>query len=154
MRVLAIDPGERVGWAHGTIEDHALTVTGQGVTALKDFALTLAERIGEYDLVVYETWRLRADVARKMIGNDFQPSQLIGMIRLLAWQHPKVRLVTYGPNVKTTAIKIIESGDLPVCADILERKAVSSEEHDKDALDLLFYYWWERHYGGFNGKQT
>lgn len=136
MKVLAIDPGERTGWAIGEIEDSKLTIVNQGVTPLKDFALKFHEVAGDYDVVVYEWWRLRADVAKKMIGNDFLPSQLIGMIRLSAWLNPKVKLVSYGPQVKTTAIKVAPDW-------LKERKALSSEEHDKDALDLLYYYFWE-----------
>src|SRR5690606_27995118 len=110
----------------------------QGVTPLKDFAVTLHDRFENYDTVVYETWRLRPDMAKKMVGNDFQPVQLIGMIRLLGWVHPEVRLKSLGPNTKGTGRKVMPEF-------LKERLAHSSEEHDKDALDLLSYYWWEKY---------
>ena len=136
--VLAIDPGERVGFATGIIADGELEVTGQGVAPLQDFAIKLGKAIANYDTVVYETWRLRPDMARKMVGNDFQPVQLIGVIRYLGWLHPTVRLKSLGPNTKVTGHKVMP----PV---LRERLAHSTEEHDQDALALLSYYWWDRY---------
>lgn len=137
-RVLVIDPGDRTGWARCVIEDGEIAGVVQGVNPLKDFGLKLAESITNYDTVVYETWRLRPDMAKKMIGNDFQPVQLIGMIRLLCWQNPTISLVSLTPSDKKTGRKVMP----PVLA---ERIQHSSEEHDKDALDLLSYYWWRKY---------
>lgn len=136
--VLVIDPGDRTGWARAVITDGAITEIRQGVTPLKDFAVTLGKRFADYDTVAYETWRLRPDMARKMVGNDFQPIQLIGVIRYLGWVHPSVRLKSLEPNVKSTGRKVMP----PILA---ERIQHSSEEHDKDALDLLSYYWWNKY---------
>lgn len=137
-RVLVVDPGDRTGWARCVIADGEITDVVQGVTPLKDFAVKLAESVTNYDTVVYETWRLRPDMAKKMIGNDFQPVQLIGMIRLLCWQNPTISLVSLTPSDKNTGRKVMP----PVLA---ERIPHSSEEHDKDALDLLSYYWWRKY---------
>ena len=136
-RVLVVDPGDRTGWVRCVIEDGEIVEGSvvQGVTPLKDFAIALGKGVGNYDRIVYETWRLRPDMAKKMIGNDFQPVQLIGVIRYLAWT-TGVKLKSLGPNTKTTGRKVMP----PVLRD---RLALSSEEHDKDALDLLSYYWWE-----------
>lgn len=143
LRILAIDPGERVGWARGTVQADpddgiSLRIDGQGVHELKDFAIKLYESITNYDVVIYETWRLYPGMAKKMIGNDMQPSQLVGMIRLLAWVHPDVKLVSLGATVKNTAIKTQPDW-------LRDRVAKSTEEHDKDALHLLWYYYW-KHY--------
>jgi len=139
-RVLVVDPGDRTGWARCVIEHGVITPDSvvHGVHPLKDFALKLAESITNYDHVVYETWRLRPDMAKKMIGNDFQPSQLIGMVRLLCWQNPTIRLHSLGPNTKTTGHKVMPDF-------IRERLQHCSEEHDQDALALLSYWWWDRH---------
>ena len=137
-RVLVIDPGDRTGWARCVIEGAAITSLTSGVSALKDFAIKMAEVASEYDTFVYETWRLRPDVAKKMVGNDFQPSQLIGMIRLMGWITPGLRLASLEPAVKKTGIKVM----LPELAARCEQ---SSEEHDKDALALLSYYHWKRY---------
>ena len=108
-----------------------------GVTPLKDFAVKLYEVAQNYDTLVYETWRLRPDMAKKMVGNDFQPAQLIGMIRLMGWVSG-VTIKSLAPSVKSTGRKVMP--------DILrERLSASTEEHDKDALDLLSYYWWDRY---------
>lgn len=137
-RVLIVDPGDRTGYARAVIEDGEITEVGQGVSPLKDFALALGKRFDTYDTVAYETWRLRPDMAKKMVGNDFQPVQLVGVIRFLAWQHPKVKLVSLAPNVKSTGRKVMP--------DVLRsRLEHSTEEHDKDALDLLSFYWWRNY---------
>lgn len=139
-RVLVIDPGDRTGWVRCVIEDGVIDPASvvQGVHPLKDFALKLAESVTNYDTIVYETWRLRPDKAKVMVGNDFQPVQLIGMVRLLGWQHPTVKLKSLGPNTKKTGRKVMPDW-------MQERLQYSSEEHDKDALELLSFYWWEKY---------
>lgn len=148
MKVLAIDPGERVGWAHGRAAPlandpdprygGAFEVTGQGVTPLQDFALKLHEVFGDYDVVVYETWRLYPGMAKAMVGNDMQPSQLVGMIRLCGWLNPKTRLVSQGANIKNTALKTMPAW-------LTERMEKSSEQHDQDALMHLWHFHWTKH---------
>lgn len=154
-RILAIDPGERVGWAHGvavadgedvpldsgiTLVDQrpSLVITGQGVNPLKDFALKLDEVIANYDTVIYETFRLYPEMGKKMVGNDMQPAQLVGIIRFLAWKHPKVKLVSQGAAIKNTALKTMPD-------EISARFKKSSEQHDKDALMHLWFYYWDRY---------
>jgi hypothetical protein len=137
-RVLVIDPGERTGWASALIRDGEIVEVDQGVHPLKDFALGLADGIHKYDTVVYETWRLFEDKAKDFIGNDFQPVQLIGMIRLLCWLNPTIEVVTKPPKCK--------SYGRTVMPEILSRRLEhSTEEHDKDALDLLSHYWFVRY---------
>lgn len=139
-KVIVIDPGERVGWARCTIEDGAITPDSvvHGVHALKDFALKFAESVTNYDHVIYETWRLRPDMAKRMVGNDFQPVQLIGMIRLLAWQNPTIGLHSLAPSVKSTGHKVMPDH-------MKARLEHCSEEHDQDALALLSYWWWNKY---------
>ena len=136
--VLVIDPGDRTGWARAVIEDGEIVGVTNGVTPLKDFAVKLYEVAGDYDTLVYETWRLRPDMARKMVGNDFQPAQLIGMIRLMGWVHDGTAIKSLAPSVKSTGRKVMPEI-------LASRLSASTEEHDKDALDLLSYYWWEKY---------
>lgn len=141
--IIAIDPGERVGWATGIVhpgDDPRLEITNQGVHALKDFALKLGESINKYDVVVYETWRLYPGFQKQMTGNDMQPSQLIGMIRYLTWITSGVKLVSQGAQIKNTAMKTMPQ-------EIKDRMEHSTEQHDKDALMHLWYYYFRRHIG-------
>lgn len=145
IRVLAIDPGERVGWAKGIVhpdkpESDRLEITGQGVHHLKDFAIKLGKSIADYDVVVYEVWRLYPGYQKKMVGNDMQPSQLIGMIRYLAWTNPDVKLVSQGARIKNTAMKTMPE-------EIKDRMKLSTEQHDQDALMHLWYYTWDKYIG-------
>lgn len=152
-RVLAIDPGERVGWAAGTVDDGVTDIT-QGVHALMDFAVALDRKldnsakklddsgggVDNYDVIVYETWRLYPAMARKMVGNDMQPAQLVGIIRFLARKHG-VRLVSQGANIKEIAMKSMPEY-------IKQRMVACSEQHDKDALMHLWYYAFKRRTSG------
>src|SRR4051812_11884394 len=66
LHVIALDPGERVGWARARVNpDGTWDDMTHGITALKDMALALHKNVTKYDVVIYETWRLRADEARK-----------------------------------------------------------------------------------------
>lgn len=132
-----MDPGERVGWARAEIFDGKMENVSCGVTPLKDFAIKLYESAPNYHTLAYETWRLRPDVARKFIGNDFQPVQIIGMIRLLGWVHG-IRLQSIEPNMKTTGEKVMND-------ELRALKELQIEEHSKDAIDLLSYYHWNKY---------
>lgn len=142
VRVMAIDPGERTGWAIGEIDPEApeLTIVEQGVDQLRDFAFLLREKIEEVDVVVYETWRLYPHMARKLIGNDMQPSQLVGIIRFVSWLNPEVALVSQGATIKKTAFKTMPD-------DMKRRLANSSEQHDQDAVMHLWFYFWSKYVG-------
>lgn len=140
-RILALDPGERTGWAAGTWDGQQLTDIKQGVAALKDMALALGKRIDTYDTVVYEVWRLYPHMARTMIGNDFQPVQFIGMVRYLAWLHPQIKLVSQGADIKNTALKTMPTV-------LSKRMKKSSEQHDQDALMHLWHYVWRTRING------
>lgn len=157
MKLLAIDPGEKCGWAHGVIAPtpvktmpgpkegpYRLTVTGHGITALKPMALKLGQVCGDYDVVIYENFRLSAGKARTLIGSDMQTSQFIGMVRYIAWLNPRVRLKYFSPSDKETALRAIPR----LCPDIqaiLDTMPKSHDDaHDGDALLHLFNYYFER----------
>lgn len=150
--VLAIDPGERVGWAGGIIDPDGrsdrhpeirsgLVIKTHGITKLKSFALKLGESFANYDTVIYESWRLYPGAVKTMIGNDMQTSQLIGIIRYLSWLHPNVKLHSQSASIKNTAIKIVPD----TVKDILENAPGTHDDaHDMDALlHLSFYHWSE-----------
>lgn len=138
--ILALDPGERTGWAVGRASEEGLTVLDQGVEAVREIGDLVEGAIEEHgvDVVVYETWRLYPHMAKKLIGNDMQPSQVVGIIRYVCWQHPEVRLVTQGATIKKTAMKTMPD-------EIKMRFGLSTEQHDQDALMHLWFYYWSKY---------
>lgn len=137
--VLAIDPGEKVGWARGTISlrDYSIDVTGHGINTMQPFAVALGERFNEYDAVVYETWRLHPHHAKHLIGDPMLTSQLIGVIRYLSWLHPDTKLASQGPNCMATGEKAAPDN----VKEILERMPKAHDDsHDGSALRHLSYY--------------
>lgn len=134
-KVLAIDPGESVGWAWGHLDADSFRIAEQGVHQLKDFAVKLGTSIADYDTVVYESWRLYPGMAKRMVGNDMQPSQLVGIIRYLGWINPHVKMVTQGAAIKTTALKTMPD-------EVSARFERSTQQHDKDAVMHLWHYYW------------
>jgi hypothetical protein len=154
VRVLALDPGERVGWAAGVAsvtgqEPAELHVTAHGIDYLKDCALAVHQAVAiekRYDVVVYETYRLTAKGARVLVGSDLQPAQFIGMVRLSCWL-AGVKLVPQGPKEKSSALKSMKSH--PSGADIqarLDKMPKSHDDgHDGDALLHLWHWFWARY---------
>lgn len=136
-RILAIDPGEKVGWAHGVLEGDELELTGHGINGLRDFATALSKRFGDYDVVIYETFRLHPAYAKALVGNDMQTSQLIGIIRYLGWMRPHVKVVAQGPNKQSTGEKTAP----PCIREVLDNLPKSHDDaHDGSALKHLAYY--------------
>lgn len=163
MKVLAIDPGERVGWAHGVIEEKflpvydptlsvedeqvwadqmALEVTGHGITVAKPFILKLREVIGTYDVVVYERWALAAGMAKQLAGSEMTTSQVIGQIRLLSWTTPGVQLVGQWPAEMKTARKTAPREILDIIDSL---PAAHDDSHDESALLHLWRYFQKRY---------
>lgn len=150
-RVIAIDPGERVGWAHAVItpfdgecgcEDCGpkLEVTGHGITPLMDFAIKLSKVIGNYDKVIYEIYRIQPGKERQHIGSEVPTLQLIGMIRLLGELHG-VTKVRQTLTHRDTGYKRAPEW-CPQIQEIIERLPKTHDDaHDGDALAHLAYYY-------------
>jgi hypothetical protein len=151
MRIMAIDPGEKVGWA--TCEYSEPKIGGvmlkrdtlkHGITDLKSFALRIAEVYPLYDVVVMESFRLSAAKARELSGSTLPTVQFIGMIRLLSWQNPKVMFEEQGPSTKKTALKTMQKG-MPKWYEFCTQPGAHDETHDQDAVMHLWHWFW-RHY--------
>lgn len=161
MKVLAIDPGERVGWAHGVIQqpgdtwaegggpvqtrtEPALMVTGHGIATLKDMALKLHEVAGNYDVIVFEEYRISSNPQKLKahVGSDVPTLQLVGMIRLCAWLNPQAKLVTQYPKNKATAERSMPAWLREKIAGLPARH---DDAHDGDALLHLWFYYWKTH---------
>lgn len=138
-KVIAIDPGEKVGWCTATFEPGKLDLLNHGISSLKSFALKLGESMADYDVVIYETYRLSAQGA-KLIGDDMQTSQLIGMIRFISWT-TDVRLVSQAPAIKPTADKVAQ-GEFKSL--IESEPAKHDDAHDIDAVRHLAYWAWKQ----------
>lgn len=91
-RVLALDPGERVGWARADVAaDGTWKNTTYGITGLRDMAIKVAavlipdSHMSAYDVVVCEDWRLYATHAKQMVGSSFPSVKFIGAVQLCCW---------------------------------------------------------------------
>lgn len=150
-RVIAIDPGERAGWAAATLDENHVTGISHGVLPCRDMALSLAadqeihqggcvyidHEPPKFDVLVYETWRPRpVNGSMKWIqGNQLLSAGLMHQIRLLGWLSG-AKLVGYGPDRKTVALTTMP-GELKVRFDDCH------EQHDQDALMHLWMYAFE-----------
>lgn len=147
-RVIAIDPGERAGWASATLDENSLTGIEHGVLPCKDMALELfhwQHKVSvdhpnggrPFDVIVYETWRPRR-IAGSMDwiqGNQLLSAQLVGQIRMVAWLS-KAKLKGYGPDRKTVSLTSMPGA-------LRFRMDSCPEQHDQDALMHLWMYAFE-----------
>lgn len=158
LRVLSVDPGEKVGWATATVDESLmvpipvmgasglvngpqLEVVNHGISSLKAFALKLHALTDPYDIVIYETWRLSARAGRLLVGNDMQTSQLIGIIRLYGWLNG-VELVAQPPSAMNTARKTAP----PWLQEIIDNEPKAHDDaHNVSALLHLWTWYWGKY---------
>lgn len=105
-RMIAFDPGEVTGWAIGLLNTDAqpkrMEIFAFGHDPWKKVSLEYDRTMrgdNPFEIVVYESWRLRKGKEKEMIGSDMQPSQGIGIIKLGAWV-AKAQLITSEPMYK------------------------------------------------------
>jgi hypothetical protein len=146
LRVLALDPGERVGWARADVDPAGnWSDMRHGITPLRDMALSMNRalvRVPEhgpsYDLVIIEDWRLYPHMAQSMVGSSFPSVQFIGMVKLCCWLSG-TKLVTQGASIKSTADKTMKVLR-PELYEIVTRPVAHDAGHDQDALRHLFFW--------------
>lgn len=151
MRVLALDPGERVGWARADVDDSGTWDDFRhGITPLRDMAMAVHRALTDhdgydvramapqYDVVVVEDWRLYPHLAKSMIGSSFPSVQFIGMVRLSCWLS-NTKIVTQGAGIKTTADKMMAKVH-PDLYELVTRPVAHDDGHDQDAIRHLFYW--------------
>jgi hypothetical protein len=142
VRVLAIDPGEKCGYATGEITDGKLELLTYGIADLKDMALKTHEVISNYDVLVVESYRISATHVKHHIGSDVPTLQVIGALRLCAWLNPKVRIVMQAPAIKSTANATMP----PELQKIIDAAPKAHDQaHHTDAIRHLHHFWWKRH---------
>lgn len=94
--ILAFDPGESTGlaavdsgnWPPRVLQTATVRELGELVEWWKYWILPYHElRNGlEMGALVYESWRLRPGTAKQKVGSEFPEIQVIGAIKLLAYQ--------------------------------------------------------------------
>ena len=162
-RVLALDPGDRVGWARVAIDDNGLWHNlDHGITDLKECALKVAEVLDvaagyngyddgcgphtEYDLVIIERWSLFARFAKKLVGSEMPSSQFVGMVKLACWlsgtpfvmQAPS-KVNSNQPGVLSPAEKSM-SRLRPELFELVMQPGAHDDLHDMVAIKHLWAY--------------
>ncbi len=147
MRLLAIDPGERVGWAHADAEARELRFTGHGITTLREMAVALHDRFADYDVVIMESYTIQPDKARAHIGSSVPTLQFIGMVRLMAWLNPGTKLVLQAPRCKSDAMRSMVHAPADLRG-FVDRALASAHDsgHDGDAAMHLWHYYFKHIY--------
>lgn len=153
MRVLALDPGERVGWAYANINPKtgAWEDFAHGILELKPCAMEVYGMcrngdswadipVGGVDLIVMEEWALYANKANEMIGSTFPSVQFIGMVKLSAWLGG-VPVIMQGARKQNQARKSMppRHPDLWKLVEAGERRA-HDDSHDMSAI-LHLWAW-------------
>lgn len=151
-RVIALDPGERTGWASALVSENRISELQHGVLPQKEMAFQLAEwqavgPIGKddyppeaseraFDVIVWETWRPRPKAGSMawIQGDALLSAQHVGQIRFIGWLSG-AKLVGHGPEKKTVALASM-TGVLRA------RMEDCPEQHDADALLHLWLYAW------------
>lgn len=152
-RVLALDPGEKVGWARADIAENGdWTNLRHGITPLRDMVLAVHAALTincehydppldpTYDVIVIEDWRLRPDKAHSMIGSSFPSVQFIGAVRLCCWVSG-TKLVTQQPSERNLANKPMKALR-PDLYELVTKPISHDDGHDQDALKHLWFYTW------------
>jgi hypothetical protein len=145
-RVLALDPGEKVGWASADIaEDGTWTNLEHGILPLRDMAIRLYQQTEYADMriepppevVVCEKWVLYPHMAQQFAGASFPSVQFIGMVRLCCWVAVGVKLVMQPAGIKTGTNKLMARLN-PELYEIVTRHVAHDDGHDQDALTHLY----------------
>lgn len=161
-RVLALDPGDKVGWARADIaDDGTWTNLRHGITPLKPMALSIFEHTAkwvdvdrgngfepkpDYDVVVCETWRLYPHMAKHIVGSEIPSAQFVGMVKLSCWL-ANVPLKMQGANKvnsnKPGVLAPAEATMRKIRPELFETVSVSGahdDQHDLVAIKHLWFY--------------
>jgi hypothetical protein len=140
MRVLALDPGEKVGWACADIDptSGAWQNLTHGITELWQMAESIHAVADKYDLIIYENWLLYAAKAQEMVGSSFPSVQFIGAVKLSA-RLAGTRVITQSAQIKEHADKAMKVL-MPDMYELVTRPVRHDDGHDQDAIRHLFYW--------------
>lgn len=141
-RVLALDPGEQVGWAAAAIDTITGDLTGlkHGIVQRKECALTVhdALKANHYDRLVIEDWRLYRGMEKTFTGSNFPSVRLIGGLELSAALF-EVPTVKQGASIKKIAVQWMDVLE-PDLAKLVQTPGAHNDRHDMDAIMHLAFY--------------
>jgi hypothetical protein len=136
-KVLALDPGDRVGWARADVaDDGTWTEFRHGITPLRDMATAVYYVKKRYDVMVCEDFRLYPQMARSLVGSSFPSVQFIGMVRLCCWL-ADIEFVLQGARAKEMADRSMKK----LCPDLynlVTTPRAHDDAHDHDAIRHLW----------------
>lgn len=156
--VIALDPGERTGWASATMARDQFQLTGLGVQPRQKMAMILANRQGinfhahrwhpkEFDRIVWESWSPRPDKATGKMdwikGDRLLSARHIGHFELVAWL-TNTPTWEFGPDRK-------EAFQMTMAPQLVEVQRGQSEQHSKDAM-MHLWGWFMKHW--WTGDKT
>lgn len=162
-QVIALDPGERTGWATAIMDLDYFQFVGTGVLAQDHMARSLAEwqairflnkpwrvaldenhtPIRTFDVIVAESWRPRRDANGRLDwieGDPLLSAQHLGQIRFIA-DLSGATYREFSPMQKPFWV-----ASMP--AKLKSLDAHSNEQHDKDARMHLWGYFFENWFSG------
>jgi hypothetical protein len=155
-RVLALDPGSKVGYARADISPSGeWTDFRHGISDLWDMAEAvhgalysqpwysgieeqMVSHDPEYDTVVMEDWRLYKTHAQTMIGSTFPSVQFIGAVKLCC-RLAGVPCIMQGAALKSTADKTMKHLN-PELYELVSRPVRHDDGHDQDAIRHMWHW--------------
>ncbi|MGZ6570493.1 MAG: hypothetical protein ACXVHB_05810 [Solirubrobacteraceae bacterium] len=155
-RVLALDPGDKVGWARADIHDDGTWENVRhGITPLKPMALAVHRSlvppsplrpVAEYDAVVMERWALYAHKAKAMIGSEIPSAQFIGMVKMSCWLAGVPCVMQNAAKVNSNRSDVLAPAEAsmkklrPELFELVTQPGAHDDQHDLVALKHLWAY--------------
>lgn len=102
MTILTIDPGDHIGTLVVTRNENGSDAVKMGRTIegdMRNAQLWVYMKTVRPDVILYERFALRANAARKLVGNTFITCEVIGVIKLFS-QLYKIPIVELLPSCK------------------------------------------------------
>lgn len=136
MYILSIDAGKNCGTAYWKCNSKG-KYEQIWVKNLTKYELYEVLETHEIDHIVYEGYRLYANMAKTMIGNEFETPQIIGVIKYIACKR------NIGTTMQMATIKKIWSDDR-----LRQMGLYCSIDHRRDAVrHFLHWYYVAKGYG-------
>ena len=142
-RVIAMDPGGRSGFAWADMSPDRFEFGGAGVLRQDLMEGWWWSQHKDFDTFVYESWYPRPDENGSMEwirGNELDEAQHIGALKFIA-RRGALKIVTQHPGDKPMAVKTMPEK-------LAALDGYSNEQHDMDARQHLWLYFWRNWFGG------